>query len=737
MASSNGLQVTVPRSSLRGASRGDDDDKPKTKKPSERRSDHQPSEAEAEAIVAAATDLAQSLKWEFAERDDLYKEIDDVLFGMQPVEIPEAYKKTSVVVRSPLPIHIANTVAAALSVNPATVQYKPISFSDIAMQNASLREHFFEASWLRQEQESRRQLRRLFMWSLVTKGEAILKTLPRTNAAWADYTDESLKLWDQLKADDELDDDAKDRLYHGETEEMKLKLPYPIATTDIPPECFYYTQNPDGFTSIVEMKEVPYYEALDRFGAGLDRRGRVVGPKEMADLDPHVRGLARAEWSHIMKGSTQTLTCLEVWDSELCAVILCGPGQGSSLGGRLSSGTLVQSIRHRFGDPVLKTLKGPYFHALGVTTASRLPERAGLSILFGFLRLFPVLDSLLTAQTNAAYMTLFPAFKRTLAPGAVPGIPDAQVPYGKDGREAEASDNIEPGTIYPFDIAPIDQPRAGAEAEKLISNITNFLELALPTVIQGAMSGGQSGYAINQAAHLARLAWDPIVDNAQTALAQRTGFESWLIQHDVGETVYAWSEEIKPGKTKSGADKTRAGWLALGPDDLKDNHRYTITLDPSTPSDDIVTTRALAEKMQLRLISYEDAVEAAGSNPDEVERSWLVQDMKKSDEIQAKIKDEVLKRLGTLQAAQLQAPGGPTPADLAPPPPGAIGTPGAPPQGPVGGAPINPVPSPGQGLPLVPGMPAPQAGVRVGPGPGSGGVPGMPQVPMPAAPAPF
>ena len=690
-----------------------------------------------DAIRDAAIDLARGLKDDFADRNALYEDIDKVLFGEVPVDIPEAYRKTAITVRSPLPIHIATTVAAALSVNQLTVQYKPLGFSDVAMQNATLREHFFEASWLRQEQEAQRQLKRLFMWNLVTKGEAVLKTLPRTHVAWGDYTRDSLKLQSELEKDRDLDEDARDRLYHRETEDLKLALPYPIGTTDVLPETFFYTKNENGMSACVEIKQVPYYDALERFGAGLSRSGQVVGPETWQDLDPHARGLAQSEWSQIMKGTSELLTCVEVWDYETCAVLLSGPNSGGS--GSFGNSTLVSAIRHPFGDPVLKTLKGPYFHALGVTTGSRLPERAGLSILFGFLRLFPLLDSLLTAQTNAAFMTMFPAFKRTLAPGSVPGIPDAQVPFGKDGREAEAMDDIRPGTIYPFDIAPLDQPRAGGEAEKLISNIQHFLELALPSVIQGATASGQSGYAINQAAHMARLAWDPIVDNAQTTLGMRTGFESWLIEHDIAENVYAWSEQTKPSKATSGADKTRAGWLSIGPDDLKGNHRYTVLLDPSTPSDDIVATRALAEKMQLRLITYEDAVEAAGGNPDEVELSWLRQDMKKSDEIQGKVKEQILKKLATIQAEALppEMQGGPIPGQPPPGPPGPIGTPGAPPMGPIGGMPINPVPSPGQGLPMVPGMPMPQAGQRIGPGPGSGAVPGMPQAPTPAPPPPF
>jgi hypothetical protein len=58
-------------------------------------------------------ELAQDLKRQFRDRDELYRDIDAVLFGELPVEIPEAYRKTAVEVRSPLALHIANTVTAA------------------------------------------------------------------------------------------------------------------------------------------------------------------------------------------------------------------------------------------------------------------------------------------------------------------------------------------------------------------------------------------------------------------------------------------------------------------------------------------------------------------------------------------------------------------------------------------------------------------------------------------------
>ena len=77
---------------------------------------------------------------------------------------------------------------------------------------------------------------------------------------------------------------------------------------------------------------------------------------------------------------------------------------------------------------------------------------------------------------------------------------------------------IEPGTIYPWDMAPIEMPRAGVDIDKVIAAIMGFLELALPASVQGTSGGDDSGYALNQKTHLARLAWDPIVANAELAL---------------------------------------------------------------------------------------------------------------------------------------------------------------------------------------------------------------------------
>ena len=685
------------------------------------------SSSDEEAMERATLELAEDLQRQFKDRDELYRDIDAVLFGELPVEIPEAYRKTAVEVRSPLALHIANTVTAALSVNPMSTVFKPIGFGDVYQQNSTLREQFFEASWKRQEQEARRQLLRLFLWSLAVKGEGILKTVERTKSAWGEYGEQSKRLEKELEEQKEYDQDAKDRLYHHETEDYKLRLPYPIATTDVSPETFYYTKNENGLTCAVEIKDIPYMEALERFGAGLDSSGNVVDPKTWSGLDERAAGLARAEWTHMMKGAhEQTVRCVEAWDYRVQTIVLQGPNQRHK--SKSKSGTLCKVVRHSYGDPILKTLRGPYFHALGITTASRLPEHAGLSILFGFLRLFPLLDSLLTMQGQAAYMTAYPAFKKTTPPGVIPGL--AAMPYGADGRETAKASTVEPGKLFPFDVSPIDQPHSGVDADKLIGSVKEMLELALPSVIQGVVASDQSGYALNQAAYLARLGWDPIVKNAESALGERIGFESYLIECRIGEKVYAWGEiEAKKGKKTIGG-QTKAAWLGIGPEELKGVHRYEARLSPSTPSNEIVQIRSIGEKMQLKLISYEDAVEEAGSNPDEVEKSWILHELKNSQEIQAELKNAIFQKIATIRSERMQSAGLPSPQELAGMgPPGAPGMPpggtaGAPPMPGPGGMPANPVPSPGAGLPIAP-PPPPGAGGGMPPG----GIPGAPQVP--------
>src|SRR5262245_25503033 len=191
--------------------------------------------ADTETMERRTLEHAESLRQSFAKRDRLYQLIDAILFSDVEIKIPEAYCETALGVHAPMALNIASTVTAALSVNPMSITFKPIGFGDVYQQNSTLRENFFEASWRRQEQEARRQLLRLFIWSVVSKGEGVLKTVERAHTVWGQYSKMQKELEAELEGDQELDSDAKDRLYQAKTEDAKLSLPYPITTTDCPP----------------------------------------------------------------------------------------------------------------------------------------------------------------------------------------------------------------------------------------------------------------------------------------------------------------------------------------------------------------------------------------------------------------------------------------------------------------------------------------------------------------------
>ena len=96
-------------------------------------------------------------------------------------------------------------------------------------------------------------------------------------------------------------------------------------------------------------------------------------------------------------------------------------------------------------------------------------------------------------------------------------------------------------------------------------------------------------------------------------------------------------------------------------------------LSPSTPSNEIIQIRSIGEKMQLKLITYEDAVTEAGGNPDEVKSSWLLHDIQQSPEMMDQLKTAVFQKLGTIQAKQMNAAGTPSVAEMAGLQPGAPG----------------------------------------------------------------
>jgi hypothetical protein len=673
----------------------------------------------------ATLDFVSDLRSDFALRDETYKLIDAVTFLEQKVKIPTNYEDTAISVQTPLPRHIVNQIVAALSLNTPQVNFNPIKFGDEGENEAAYRSKFFESSWLRQQRDKKRRVHRLFMDGVITKGTGWLKTFERKNRAWAKYTPYSKKLLEELDekvSAGRMDQDSARRLWDAQTEEKKRGLPYPIETTEVPPECVYYQQGEDGFVRIAEVSAVPYFETLLKYKAALNHKGQVIALDDIASLP-----LPMDQWGQVFAktsgtGSTmrQYIERVEVWDVERCTIILRGPGdiEGKSRG----SGLVVHEWKHSYGNKDLGTLNGPYFQAAGILTSSREPHKSHLSILYAYLHLFPLLNSLLTMQSQAAFSFAYPAYRRTTPPTY--NLPDA--PFGLAADEIAGNrQKIVPGAIFPHDIAPMDQPHTSVDLDKAITFVKSLIDLALPDTVQGAISGEMAGYTLNQAAHLATLTWGPIVDNVQDCLSDRVGWESRLIEEKIGEPVYVWGNIPQPRKRPGQPLQYKRGWMGIGPKELDGVHNYEVTLKPATINNDELELRIIRQELDMRTMAPEEAIRRRGRNPVEVERSWLLFELKQDPEIRNNMKQRIFAQLNLKEQAAMQALG-------------PEGQPGGAPPAPISGLPPGAQPGISQGLPTT-GFVPPAGSVAPAVPPEGGGAPppmSLPQAPGQAAGAP-
>lgn len=667
-------------------------------------------------LVQESLDFVYDLAKDFESRDKLFKLIDDVIFLDQKVHIPENFKNTALEVRTPLPSHIANQITAALTINNPRVHFDPTEFGDPGYEQSGIRQRFFESAWEKQQREKKRRLYRLFMYNQVTKGIAILKTTDRKRRAWAKYGDYSTKLLGELdgyRQSGVLDQENFTRLFDGKTEDYKKGLPYPIETVDVPPETFYYQMGNDGFTRCVEIKNVPYFDTLKRYDAGLTATGKA---RSFDDMTAHP--LPESYW-HKCYGDNdrRTLQMVEIWDAYSQRIIIRGPGDIPSKGaGFVGSGLLVKDIPHNFGDAELGTLRGPYFMASGLTTSSSQPERAHMSVLFAYIHLFPLLNALMTMQAQAAFTFAFPAYRRTRPNNF--GLIDT--PFGYDARDiVQNRQQIVPGAIFPDDIMPMDQPRTSVDLDKAIQFVTQMIQRVLPDTVQGMISGETAGYAINQASHLATLAWTPLTDNAQETLSDRVGFESELIETNIGEIVYVRGSIPRPKSSQRSLapyGDYKNGWIGLGPKHLNGNHNYTVTLEPASINTDTLQLRNIKEELDMRLIDPNEAIRMRGRNPVEVERAWLLYELKQDPIIRNQLKQRIYQQLSTMEQDAMRGV----------PPEGQPTAPTVPTSNqPVGAAPGIPQGAPTTGF--VPPSPSPaQAAQAPAPQPTTAGTPGTP-----------
>ena len=324
------------------------------------------------------------------------------LFRRHELKVPKAYEDSTIRVKAPIALDMVNSIVAAMTINPPAVQFEPIAGGSEAQNNAELREKFFTASLgppgagggpaavpgLDVEPGRLRRGRG-------QDGRAQAQRLGRVPAGVQGHRQGR----PHVPAGRGAEGQGRGQEGGAVPDQVDGRAARTSSTTG---------WGRAGTRYASEIKSVPYLDCLARFDAGLSSNGSVVPEEDM--------GLPRSQWPQVMSG-LPTVDLVELWDWEWCHYAVVGPGQAADRG-RLGKGTIVRSVRHGYGIPQTKTLRGPYFRAGGVTTGTRDPETMSLGVLFGFLDLFKLYDQLLTLSSNAAFMTGYPAYKRNAPPGA-------------------------------------------------------------------------------------------------------------------------------------------------------------------------------------------------------------------------------------------------------------------------------------------------------------------------------
>lgn len=117
--------------------------------------------------------------------------------------------------------------------------------------------------------------------------------------------------------------------------------------------------------------------------------------------------------------------------------------------------------------------------------------------------------------------------------------------------------------------------------------------------------------------------------------------------------------------------------MGIGPKDLDSVHNYEVELKPATINNSELELRIIQQELDMRLMAPDEAVRKRGRNPVEVERAWLLFELKQDPEIRNNMKQRIFQQLNILEQQAMQAlgpaeaPGGAPPVDMSGLPPGA------------------------------------------------------------------
>lgn len=394
--------------------------------------------------------------------------------------------------------------------------------------------------------------------------------------------------------------------YNDRSEAWKKGRPLPIAWNWVDPRCVYPEWGDTGLESVLE---VDYRDPLVVSRYNLNG----ISKADLSDLCRH----------HIEDGGE--IEFAQLWTRD--SLTYCLDGQ------------VVHQKKHTY--PCV-----PYVYALGQAVASKDPARMGLSVLYPLRHLIPYLDRLLSQRASAIRLFAWPT----------PVIKQAPFSGAIENQEGDAADvrqiEIKPGqpvTLFPGeDISFLMWQGDGPDINNQIAIVMEMCDRAgIPGTTMG-VGGGDSGYAVNQLIGAARMKLKPLIRHGEDSLRWTIQTMFDIVEYQIRQKVPVYLRE-----------KKQAGWLTIGPDDLKGYRHVEVNLNPLLPTDTYAKSSQAINEYNSGLRSRRGAREMIGiEQPEDEENQRLIELFMDRPEIQEAMSQAIVRKLGFALQQQQQLPAG-------------------------------------------------------------------------------
>jgi hypothetical protein len=524
-------------------------------------------------------ELAEYLKTYFSAQKRQIEHTRALRALLHTVNVPEVYRTTAQVIKTPVLADMVQRLTATLTVNYPTWRRTPIGASDKAQDQSSLVEKWLTAAHRRMEDESNRSVFRQVMSAAIGDGMGVMQYtwLPEN---WKGFP---------RKAEEEQGKD-----YLARTDEYTMSRPFPFGWRDVDPLSFFVYEPNEGDAEVLVIQRLPLAPTASRLGVRRDDSKKWVKAGAGKAVPPN--------WS----GAGEDVEVICHWSkTQVCWQI---------------DGDYARTDPNPWGEV-------PFVWFSGLSSHENTPERAFLPVAFAFEHLIPLLDSLLTMKSNWMYLSAFPQQVLKLSNTRLQGMATS---LGVPEQRTANLPTIELGKVLTLyegeDHGFSSPPPVGTDLNQMIQLVMGLIDNAgIGQVLKGSSPGGDpTGYLYQQMVQAARLTYEPITANFRQAGRKGGSLLLKGVDRLAKRAVAVYGDDPK--------DSERQKWLMLGPKDLGGNYNVDCEMEPLLPSNKILEGQFGLQQYSAGAISMqthrEDFLHLA--EPEREEKRRLSEEFKSS-----------------------------------------------------------------------------------------------------------